>query len=62
MMGPTFKTDDPNLFGRLEQSWCRYLSRMIKHCEHIIVPELMAPGGYQSLSDNLSVMAMRQEN
>eukprot|EP00975_Prorocentrum_lima_P008382 1790975-Prorocentrum_lima.AAC.1 len=62
MMKATFKADEPNLLGRLETSWRRYLSRMIKHCENIIVPGLVVPGGYQSLSDNLSVVAMLQEN
>eukprot|EP00975_Prorocentrum_lima_P060940 12779980-Prorocentrum_lima.AAC.1 len=62
MMGAIFKADDPNLLGQLELSWRQYLSRMIKHCENIIVPGLVVPGGYQSLPDNVSIMAMLQEN
>eukprot|EP00975_Prorocentrum_lima_P017141 3628176-Prorocentrum_lima.AAC.1 len=62
MMGATFKADDPNLLGRLETSWRRYLTRMIKHCETVMVPGLVVPEGYQSLSENLSVLAMLQES
>eukprot|EP00975_Prorocentrum_lima_P067616 12915915-Prorocentrum_lima.AAC.1 len=41
MMKSTFKADDPNLLGRLETSWRRYLTRMIKHCDTVMVPGLV---------------------
>eukprot|EP00975_Prorocentrum_lima_P021305 4487396-Prorocentrum_lima.AAC.1 len=35
---------------------------MIKHCDTVMVPGLVVTGGYQGLSECLSVLAMLQEN
>eukprot|EP00975_Prorocentrum_lima_P054362 11403003-Prorocentrum_lima.AAC.1 len=56
MLQPTMNTSSENMHNKLASSWRKYLTRMFKHCENVVVPDLLTPGCYFDHQESLSVI------